>query len=208
MFKFGTLKDNMEDRTVLFIGSQGSGKGTQARLLRDFIESEDPDTPVFYFGTGAHFRSFAQKPGFTSERVAQTLDDGNIQPVFLSVWLWTSYFVEHFRGNEHVILEGSPRTLTEAHVLESALRFYNRTEPLVIYLSLSEETAKKRILDRGRSDDTPEAIEKRFELFREHTVPSLEYLKNTSYYRVETVDAEPTPEEIQSNIKALVKRSV
>jgi len=123
-------------KTIILIGSQGSGKGTQARKLQEYIEQKEVETPAFLFSMGEGFRRFAKSDGYTEERVRGFLSKGKILPLFLPVWLWTRMFIENVQGREHLIFDGSPRTPGEAEVLESAFEFYGRKSVVVLKLEV------------------------------------------------------------------------
>lgn len=74
------------------------------------------------------------------------MEKGGLQPEFLAVWNWSSLFVEKMQGNEHLVLDGTPRKLDEAEVLDSAMRFYGREKPFVIFLDVSKEFSITRFL--------------------------------------------------------------
>ena len=59
----------MELQTVIFYGKAGAGKGTQAQLLKKYLEEKDPEQPVLYIETGAAFREFAKQSSFTAQMV-------------------------------------------------------------------------------------------------------------------------------------------
>ncbi|MDZ7726667.1 MAG: nucleoside monophosphate kinase [Candidatus Campbellbacteria bacterium] len=190
----------MNQHTIIFIGSQGSGKGTQAQRLTEYLEVEYPEVPVFLFGTGEGFRNFAKEEGYTNKIVADYLSRGEILPVFLPIWLWTKMCIENLKGNEHIVFEGSPRTKLEAQVMESAFDFYARDSVTVIKLEVSKEEVVRRLLERGRSDDTREAIEERLSWYEENVNPALEFFAENSRYDLVSIDGEKTPDEVFESI--------
>jgi adenylate kinase family enzyme len=63
--------------TVIFIGPQGSGKGTQIERLYQVLTKRDPLRRVVDIQTGRRFRSLAAKhETFAERKVAHTLDTG------------------------------------------------------------------------------------------------------------------------------------
>ena len=188
-------------RTIIFIGSQGSGKGTQARLLKEYFEIKSPAVPAFLFGTGAGFREFAGKDGVTNKLVSERLAPGEILPVFLPIWLWTKMCIENLKGNEHIIFDGSPRTELEAEVLESAFVFYGRRAVDVVVLNIPKATALERVLSRGRADDTESAISARLNWFEENIRPVLGFFEENPRYNLISIDGTQTPDAVQAAIK-------
>lgn len=79
----------MKALTVIFIGPQGSGKGTQIEKLDKVMVERDPVRRVVDIQTGRRFRSLAAKSEtFAEKKVARTLDTGVLQPDFLTHILW------------------------------------------------------------------------------------------------------------------------
>ncbi len=88
-------------------------------------------------------------------------------------------------------------------MLDSALvEFYARPKPTVVVINISDDEALKRLLLRGRSDDTEASIRKRLEWSRKDTMPNIEWFRNNSAYRVVDIDGERSVEEIQTEIRA------
>jgi len=85
--------------------------------------------------------------------------------------------------------------------LDSAIRFYKRKDPVVIYLNVSREWSIQRLLNRGRSDDDIEQINKRLDWFDEDVIPAIDYLKNNSTYNFIDINGEQTIEEVFREIE-------
>lgn len=188
----------MAPHAFIIMGPQGSGKGTQADLLVEYLKKET-GSDVMRSDTGAGFREFVQSEGYTAERVRESIDKGERQPVFLSSWIWTSDFILSFTPDMHIVIDASPRSLLEAQVLATALSFYKRT-PTVFNLVISDETAIERLVKRARHDDTPEAIERRLGWYHKEVEPAVEYYRSLDDYRVVDIDAERSIEEIHKEI--------
>ena len=79
----------MNPYTIIFIGPQGSGKGTQIEKLDTVLRTHDPSRKVIDIQTGRRFRALAAKgEGYTERHIQETLNTGILQPLFLSVVLW------------------------------------------------------------------------------------------------------------------------
>jgi adenylate kinase family enzyme len=166
----------MSPHTIIFIGPQGSGKGTQIERLSKLLKEKNPERKTIDIQTGRRFRALAAKQeGYTEREVHRTLDTGILQPLFLSVVLWGDAFHHHADPEAHILIDGFPRTIHEAHVLESALAFYSREHVTIVHLNTPEEVVRKRMEGRARPDDTPASIEARLRWYREETLPVVTY---------------------------------
>ena len=66
------------------------------------------------------------------------------------------------------------------------------------------EEATRRNLARGRADDTPKGIEKRFDEYINKVVPAMNYFKDKENYKIYTINGEQTVENVHKDIiKAL-----
>ena len=179
----------MQPKTVIFIGPQGSGKGTQIEKLDAVLCELDPTRQVVDIQTGRRFRALAAKQeGYTEEHVAETLDSGVLQPLFLSVHLWGDAMREHLNDECHVLIDGFPRTVREARVLETALAFYKRNNVEIINLDTPEAVVRERMQGRGRTDDTEASIEARLAWYREEVLPVIEYYRDREGTVVHDID--------------------
>lgn len=191
----------MEPFTIIFIGPQGSGKGTQIDKLDEVLTKKDPTRTTVDFQTGRRFRALAMKgEGFTEEHVAQTLDGGALQPLFLSVVLWGDAMREHLNPDRHMLIDGFPRIVAEAVVLESAFTFYERKNITIINLETPEEVVRTRMQARARQDDTKDSIETRLSWYRTETLPVLEYYRKREHTNVIDIDGTDTIDGVHAQI--------
>ena len=188
-------------QTCIFIGRSGCGKGTQAELLQKKFQEKTPQTSIFYLETGERFRDYIQSGTYSSNLSKDVMNKGGLQPEFLAVWNWASLFIEKMQGNEHLILDGTPRKIDEAEVLDSALRFYKREKPFVIFLDVSKEFSIARFKDRGRSDDKSlQAIEERMRWYEEYVVAAVRYYWHNDGYTLLNINGEQSIEEVHAEI--------
>ncbi|KKU80582.1 MAG: Adenylate kinase [Parcubacteria group bacterium GW2011_GWA1_47_8] len=191
----------MDLQTIIFLGRSGSGKGTQARLLKQFFLEHAPETPVLHIETGAHFRKYLKEPGYTWDLARRVGEQGLLQPNFLAVWVWVSEFVGKLVGNEHVIFDGAPRTLSEAKILNGALSFYKRPNITIIFLNVSRDWAEDRLKIRGRADDvSTDVIHHRLAWYEEEVAPAIEFYRGQTEYRFLEVSGEQAPEKVFGDI--------
>ncbi len=198
----------MNKETFIFIGASGSGKGTQVALLAEELKRRDGTTPIFNLQPGQYFREFVKGDSYAAQVAREANTRGDRQPDFLAMWLWSDVFVKNLTGNEHLIIDGSPRSLNEAENLDIAMKFFKRTEPIVIYIRVSPEWAMEHLLIRakesGRTDDTEEGIRKRLAWFDRDVVPAINYYRRDRDYEFLEVDGERPIEEVHREIIANV----
>jgi adenylate kinase family enzyme len=115
----------------------------------------------------------------SGQRGAEICKTGNRQPDFIALWKWSHLLVERVTAEEHVIFDGTPRSLHEAQILDTAITFYNRQRPHVLYFNVSRETSEARMIARRWMDNiNPEEIERRLNWFETDVIPAMEYFRN------------------------------
>ena len=192
----------------IFYGKAGSGKGTQAQKLKEYLESQGRS--VIYIETGALFRSFIEshKDSLAARRMDEIISQGQLMPVFFPVYSWAHELIQNYTGAEDIIMDGVARREEEAKILDSALDFFQVQNRLVVHIDIFDETAVQRLLIRnqGRADDaTPEKIQKRLDWYRENVLPVFEYFHDHEQYRFASINGEETPEGVFEQIKSLIK---
>jgi len=193
--------------TYIFIGRSGCGKGTQVEKLAEHLKTKgviNGEHNWLRIETGARFRDFAQKDNYTAKMLKTSMENGERLPDNFAIWTWTASLIENFTGIEHIFCDGCPRSLIEAQTLDLLLKFYNRTNPTVVYVDVSREEAKKRLLARGRADDESADIDKRLDWFDRDVLPAVEYYRNNPKYRFLEVDGEQSRDKIHEDLVAML----
>jgi adenylate kinase family enzyme len=132
---------------------------------------------------------------------AEIYKTGSRQPDFIAVWMWSHLLVERMTGEEHLIFDGTPRSLQEAQIIDTAIDFYSRLRPHVIYLKISRETSKARMIARRRMDDINAAeIERRLNWFESDVLPAVEYFRKYSKYNFIELDGDQSVEAVQREL--------
>jgi adenylate kinase len=190
-------------QVFIFLGPSGCGKGTQADILTEKLcQVGDKSCRTLRIGSGALLRNFSEGEGFSNKQMRQVLSNGDLAPEAIIVALWANYLINTFTGEENVIFDGCPRKLHEAIMLGSLLQFYKIEKPAVIYLNVSPEWSKKRLLARARPDDLPDAIDKRLEWFKTDVMPAINFFKSSDYYNFAEVNGEQPIDDVQNEILA------
>jgi adenylate kinase len=196
----------MRALTVIFIGPQGSGKGTQIDKLDKTMVEKDPVRRVVDIQTGRRFRALAAKSEtYAEKKVAATLDSGALQPDFLTHILWGEAMLDQLDSKSHLLIDGFPRTVIQAHVLEEALAFFERNNVHVINLDTPEVVVRERMQSRARADDTQSSIEERLRWYREDTLPVLDYYRVRPDTIVHDIDGTDTVEGVHAQILNALK---
>lgn len=192
----------MNNQTVIFIGRSGCGKGTQAKLLRDWLHQEDVGKKqILYVETGDKFRQFILGESFSSRLTKENSEADKRQPDFLACLMWGNMLLEELEENMHIVFDGVARALSEARLITTALEFYKRDTATVIHIDVSREWSEERLLARGRADDKSLAkIIKRLNWFDADVVPAIEYFKTTPMYRYIRVNGEQSIEKVHEDI--------
>jgi len=155
---------------VLILGVQGSGKGTQATRIAS-------EYGLAHVSTGDMLRAAVAAETELGLRVKPILESGRLVPDDLIIDL----IRERVAGEDGFVLDGFPRTMAQAEALDEMLREEGRELDVVLELQVSDEVATSRLLrraqDEGRSDDTPETIRTRVELYHRETEPLVEYYR-------------------------------
>ncbi len=197
----------MSPITVTFFGISGSGKGTQVALLEKFLREKDSARSVVRAEMGALLRDFMVGSSELAKKTKAVVDSGGLLPSFIPVFMLTRMLEPSFRGDEHIILDGTPRRPVQAEMVDETMRFYGRSNLQAISFTLSEDEARKRLLAREstRADDTsPGAMQKRFVWYEERVRPSITKLAELGW-TIHEVDADPDIETIHKNILSVLK---
>ena len=161
---------------LLLLGPQGSGKGTQAKLISktygiphvatgDMIrEMKELDTPVGREVKAVYDAGQLVQDDLIIRMIRDRLDRGDTIPGF--------------------VLDGFPRNMAQAEALDQLLAELGREVDLVFEFQVPDrdvllERMLKRAAEENRSDDTPEAIRRRLEIYDRETAPLVEYYRST-----------------------------
>src|SRR5262249_32269781 len=147
--------------TVLFFGPQGAGKGTQVQMLIDFLKSKS-DHSVIHLDMGKEFRALRDTGTAAGKLTGEIIDEGHRMPDFMAIYVQTKKLVDNFTGAEHIIGDGLARGPEQAVAYDDAMQFLGRDKDFrIVNLIINDDTAIKRLLARGRNDDTEQGIRNR-----------------------------------------------
>lgn len=190
----------MDIQTVIFIGPQGSGKGTQIEKLKTVLEANDRRR-VVDIQTGRRFRALAAtQETFAEDKIAITMGAGTLQPDFITTVLWGRAMLDQLDDKSHLLIDGFPRTVGQIPDLEDAFLFFDRDNVTVINLETPENVVRTRMEARARADDTSDSIDERLRWYREETSSVIEYYKNRPLTTVVTIDGTGSIDDVHTQI--------
>ena len=174
---------------LLFLGAPGAGKGTQAELLSQTYS-------YLHLSTGELLRKEIQMNTILGGQVKDIINSGELVSDDLVLKIVKQNLDKQNKG---WILDGYPRNLSQANSLNHVLLEINQPLEVVFYLDIPEEVLIKRLLLRGRKDDTKETIRTRVDIYKKTTAPLIQYFKDLSL--LEYIDANRDLKSISSDIK-------
>jgi adenylate kinase len=177
---------------ALILGPQGSGKGTQAKLI-----AASHDVP--HVATGDILRAAVAEGTELGVQVHPILQRGDLVPDGLMIEL----IRECLANEDGFVLDGFPRTLPQAEALDALLDEIGKPLDAVLLLEVSDDVALERMLgrrvDEGRTDDSLEVIRNRLRLYHELTEPVVERYRAQGL--LVAVDGERSVEEVAETIE-------
>jgi adenylate kinase len=174
---------------IIFMGVAGAGKSVQGRRLAD-------DMGYPWLSTGEFLRMLISGQRRIDMQAGQLIQDDEI------IALVRKIFGVVDTENEFV-LDGFPRTAAQADWLLSQVKHKQLSMTGVIHLTASKEGVRKRLLKRGRVDDTEEAINQRFREYEEQILIIIEDFRKAGV-PVHDINAERSIEKVNADIvKAL-----
>lgn len=183
---------------IIIFGPPGAGKGTQASLI-----SDEYDIP--HLSTGEIFRSAIKNETPLGKEVKSILDSGELVPDEKVVGL----VEEELKDNKYdkgYILDGFPRTVPQAEAFDTLLE--NKGQKLNVFLQLQvpREELISRILsrDEGRSDDSPEKVKNRLDVYREETQPVINHYDRQNL--IEIVDGVGSIDKVFDRIQDILEK--
>lgn len=179
---------------VIFLGPPGSGKGTQAEILAKLFD-------IPHISTGDILRSAIANATPLGQKAKGYMDQGELVPNELILDLVKERLYDE-DTQQGWILDGFPRSVSQATFLDQLLSETNHANPCVIDLEVPDEILIGRLLSRGRADDTEATIRRRLEVYQEQTAPVTDYYRQKGSLHL--VDGNRLPEEVTQSLKEIV----
>jgi adenylate kinase len=178
---------------LIFLGPPGAGKGTQAKLLAEILK-------IPHISTGDILRGAVAQATPLGQKAQAYMEKGELVPDELLLDLVRDRLNQSDAQNGW-ILDGFPRNVSQASFLDKLLQEINQTCEC-INLEVPDEVLIERMLGRGRTDDTPEAIRTRLDIYHNDTAPLIGYYRDRSSLRV--IDGDRPLEDVTDSLKQLV----
>ena len=209
---------------VIIFGPPGAGKGTQSKFIVEKFN-------LFQLSTGEFLRNEIKKKTELGQKISSIVNYGSLVSDNIVSKLIEKIILQEKYKNR-IIFDGYPRNIPQAKNLKNLLDNYNQKISLVLKLSVSIETIKKRISGRStcsicgkiyndyfnppptdqdccsskflqkRGDDTLEVATKRFETYEKSTEPLLKFYENLNLLKV--VNGERPIEQIYNEISDIM----
>lgn len=179
---------------LLVLGPQGAGKGTQAKRI-------STEYGIPHVSTGDMFRAERAAGTELGLRVGEIMASGQLVPDEVTIAM-----IEERLGRDDAlagfVLDGFPRNLVQAEALDSMLGGIGRMLDAILFFDVPDRVGMQRALHRaqteGRTDDTPEVIAKRLEIYHSQTEPIVEHYRATG--KLVPLHAERTVEQVWGEI--------
>ena len=172
------IKNNMLN--LILFGKPGSGKGTQANLIKNKYN-------LVHISTGDVFRKNMSNKTDLGMLAKGYMEKGELVPDEVTVNMLKEELEDHLPC-EGFIFDGFPRTSYQAEKLDALLTKYSLNINLTIALDVDNETLIKRLLNRGKSsgradDQSEDKINKRLQEYDKKTKPLIEFYTKQNKYK-------------------------
>ena len=163
---------------LIFLGPPGAGKGTQAKLIAQ-------QGQIAHISTGDILREAIAGQTSLGIQAQAHVDAGELVPDILVMAIMRERLGQP-DTEKGWILDGFPRTVSQAEALDQLLSILNQPHPQVVYFNVDSEVLVKRMLGRGRLDDNEETIYRRLEVYQAQTAPLIDFYQRR--HCLKTVD--------------------
>ena len=184
---------------LVIFGPPGAGKGTQSGYI---VKKYN----LFQISTGELLRNEIKNQTKLGIEISSIINSGSLvsDKIVSNI---IQKFISDKKYKDKLIFDGYPRNLAQAKNLDNLLKKNDQKIDIVLKLSVSLETIKKRILERKtmerRPDDNEEIAIKRYETYEKNIKPVIDFYKDTGLLKI--VNGEATISEINVEISELIE---
>jgi adenylate kinase len=184
---------------LVIFGPPGAGKGTQSNFIAKKFN-------LYQLSTGELLREEIKNKSDLGEKISSIINSGDLVSDNIVSEL-IERFISKKEYQNRIIFDGYPRNLAQAKNLDDLLKNNNQKINVVLKLSVSLKTIKKRISERkdleNRTDDNEETAIKRYKTYEKNSKPVIDFYEHSGLLRV--INGERTINEISSEISALIE---
>lgn len=186
---------------IVFFGSPGSGKGTQAARIAGRFN-------LTHVSTGELFRAKVLDGTRIGQRIGHIIAAGQLVDD-----ITTNYVLfKALSGLKRFLVDGYPRNVAQAKSFDVHLDNLGLELTCALFLDVPEEEAVKRLRLRStrrqketesfpRADDAPEVIHHRFQVYRRATAPLIEHYGN----RMIAIDGTGSTDQVTERILGVLE---
>ena len=185
----------MSTLRMVILGRQGSGKGTQSLRICETYG-------CIHVSTGDMLRDAVAQGTELARKASQIMEAGGLVSDEIINGIVAERFSHRDIAERGVLLDGFPRTVEQANALQRILSDLGHDLTIAIDLEVPVEIVTERMLDRRREDDTPEAIQRRLDLYEKETAPLLDWFSSRDLLC--TVNGVGTEDEVFARIDAAI----
>ena len=183
---------------IVIFGPPGAGKGTQSKFIVNKFN-------LYQLSTGDLLRNEIKKKTQLGSKISSIINSGELVSDEIVTNL-IEKFISNSDYKNKIIFDGYPRNLNQAKNLDNLLKKYNQKIDIVLKLSVSLETIKKRNLERRtqekREDDNELVAVKRYKTYEKSSEPIIDYYKQSNLVKV--INGEVGISEINGEIGGLI----
>ncbi len=173
---------------IVLLGAPGSGKGTQAAILKERLN-------LIHVSTGDLLRAAVAAKTELGLQAKEVMERGELVSDALVLGMLKERLQQDDAKNGF-LLDGFPRNLAQAQALDELLDELGQPVDEAIQIDVEEDLIVQRIARRaeleGRKDDTAETVRTRMQVYQEQTAPVVQYYadqnKLSQVYGVGEVD--------------------
>lgn len=183
---------------IIFLGPPGAGKGTQAKIFLD-------RAGIVQISTGDILRAAVANGTDLGKQAKSFMDKGELVPDSVVIGI-IEQRIQDADCQKGFVLDGFPRTIEQAKALDTILEKLGLNINHVVNFEVPDEELVRRLMGRaeqeGLSDDNPESIKNRLQIFKDKTQPLINYYEEKGKLR--HITGLGSTAEIADKVKAVV----